>query len=300
MTLAPRAPTPFMEMEARDEQQILATIEGQVVTEFIYKVEGKIGLSLTGVNHMCFKMGHIKVDPNSARIEYDEREDEYTAFIVAVNSKYDLSAMGVSTQPRMMEIHAKDDQGRWVKNPDGSWKMTTQRDRFAKTKSMSKAQRNAKRQVIPEAVIKAYLDYFMKLKEGQDTEAPSFESLDLDQPPKKVNSEQVPPKEKPNAKVGPPPRREKRKPTAEKPKQEEKTPKGPPESVEDVTERIASSIAGYDELVKITEYEDYYRIGRRKTMDTEIENHLDFLISEMGGAFDNDSNSWRLPKRSES
>ncbi len=116
MTLATRINTPFMEMEARDEQQILATLEGKVLTEFVYKVEGKLGLSLVGVNHMCFKMGHIKVDPASARIEYDEREDEYTAYIVAVNEKYELSAMGVSTQPRMMEIHVKDDQGKWVKH----------------------------------------------------------------------------------------------------------------------------------------------------------------------------------------
>jgi len=196
MTLAPRDPTPFMEMEARDEQQILSAIEGQVVMDFVYKVEGKLGLSLVGVNHMCFKMGHIKVDPASARIEYDEKEDEYTAFIVAINEKYHLSAMGVSTQPRMMEVHVKEGKN-WVKNKDGSWKMTMKRDRFAKVKAMSKAQRNAKRQVIPEAVIKAYLDYFIQVKEGKDVDPPSFDGFDLDRPPKEVESEQVPPREKP-------------------------------------------------------------------------------------------------------
>lgn len=294
MTLAPRDQMPFMEMEARDEQQILAAIEGQVVTEFIYKVEGKIGLSLTGVNHMCFKMGHIKVDPSSARIEYDEREDEYTAYIVAINEKYELSAMGVSTQPRMMEIHFKDDQGRWVKNADGSWKMIVQRDRFAKTKSMSKAQRNAKRQVIPEAIIKAYLDYFMKLKEGKPAEAPSFEGLDLDQPPKEVKSEQVPVKEKPKARVGDPPRRAPLKPAAEKPKGE--TPHGLPESVEEVRERIADFIAGSETLLVVSDRGEYFRVGKRKTLDRELEDHADMIVVNMGGTWDEEANCWKIPK----
>jgi len=89
-------------------------------------------------------------------------------------------------------------------------------------------------------------------------------------------------------------------PMSEESKQEEESPKGLPESVEDVTERIASTLAGYSELVVISDRGDYYRIGRMKMLDTEIENHVDFLVSEMGGEFSNETNEWRIPKISES
>jgi len=117
--------------------------------------------------------------------------------------------------------------------------------------------------------------------------------------PKFVEAEQTevkPSEEKPRAKVGPPPRKEPFRSTAEKPKSE-KPPQGTPQSVEDVIERIAASLPGHNELVVVSDREDYYRIGRRRTLDREIETHLDFLVSEMGGEWDNENNEWRIPKR---
>ena len=145
----------FYEMDAKDEQQILAALEGQIVDELVYEVEGKKGLSYTGVNHISFKMGHIKVLPESMRIEYDQEEDEYTAYIIAVNEKYNLSAPGVAVQPRLEQIHVVDPAtGKYAKDEKGAWVWTQRKDRFAKVKAMSKATRNAKRAVIPEAMMK--------------------------------------------------------------------------------------------------------------------------------------------------
>ena len=188
----------FYELDAKDEQQILAALEGQIVEELVYEVEGKKGLSYTCVNHMSFKMGHIKVLPESMKIEYDKEEDEYTAYIIAVNSKYDLSAPGVAVQPRMEQIHVLDDAKRYLKDKEGNWVWTSRKDRFAKVKAMSKATRNAKRAVIPEAMARAYLQYFLDLKAGKTVKPPSFEETDLDsiakKGAKKVPSEVTQPK----------------------------------------------------------------------------------------------------------
>jgi len=83
---------------------------------------------------------------------------------------------------------------------------------------------------------------------------------------------------------------------APEPKEEKPPHGGTPRSVDDVTARIASFLPGWSELVKVTEYPDYYRVGRQKTLDKEIENHVDVIVSEMGGEWHNDSNSWRIPK----
>lgn len=116
--------------------------------------------------------------------------------------------------------------------------------------------------------------------------------------PKHVESQQKevkPIEKKPRAKVGPPPRKTQPKPAAEEPKKEE-SPQEPPRSVEDVTERIAAFLPGHSELIVVSDRGDYYRIGRRRTLDKEIEDHLDFVVSEMGGEWNNENNEWRIQK----
>jgi hypothetical protein len=85
-------------------------------------------------------------------------------------------------------------------------------------------------------------------------------------------------------------------PTEEAEPEEGETPKGSPRSIEDVKERLEFLIPEYNDLVKVTEYADYYRIGRIKILNKETENHLDFLVKEMGGEFNKDKNEWRIEK----
>ncbi|MFH2110588.1 MAG: hypothetical protein ABIJ47_04935 [Candidatus Bathyarchaeota archaeon] len=120
--------------------------------------------------------------------------------------------------------------------------------------------------------------------------------------PKFVESQQTeakPSEEKPRAKVGPPPRRTTPKPAAGEPKPEEEPPQGPPRSVEDVIERIAAFLPGHSELVVVSDRGEYYRVGRLKMLDKEIENHLDFLVTNMGGEWNNEYNEWRIEKEAE-
>ncbi len=85
----------------------------------------------------------------------------------------------------------------------------------------------------------------------------------------------------------------------ETPPQEKESPQGSPRSVKDVREKLEASLPGHKDLVTVSEYDDYYRIGRKVTLDTEIENHLDFLVTEMGGEFDKEKNAWVIPKEAE-
>ncbi|GAG77677.1 unnamed protein product, partial [marine sediment metagenome] len=61
-------------------------------------------------------------------------------------------------------------------------------------------------------------------------------------------------------------------------------------------ERIADFLPGHKEMVVVSEKDTYYRVGRKTQLDSEIEDHLDVLVSEMGGEFNNDKNEWRIPR----
>jgi hypothetical protein len=150
----------FIQMDAADEQQILKEMEGEIVKDLYYDVNGKKGLSYVGVNHMSFKIGGIKIIPESVKVEYDADTEEYVASVVACNEKYALTRAGMSVQPKMMDVYDKDSSGRRLDT------MHKEYDRFARIKALSKAQRNAIKAVMPEALIAAYLDYFIKLKQG--------------------------------------------------------------------------------------------------------------------------------------
>jgi hypothetical protein len=156
----------FIQMDAEDEQQILREMEGEIVKDLYYEVNGKRGLSYAGVNHMSFKIGGIKILPESVKIEYDEKTDEYVGYAVALNEKYNLTRAGVSVQPKMMEVYDRDERGQRIPDGKGGFKNHLEYDKFARVKALSKAQRNAVKAVIPETLIAAYLDYFYKLRQG--------------------------------------------------------------------------------------------------------------------------------------
>ena len=100
--------------------------------------------------------------------------------------------------------------------------------------------------------------------------------------------------EKSKAGVGDSPRRTPPQPPAEKPKEE--APKGLPDSIEEVRERIAYFFPGHSELVVVSDREDYYRVGRKRRLDREIVNHVNMVIVKMGGVWDREVNCWKIPK----
>ena len=131
-------PDEFQIMEAKDEDQILAELQGSFLKKFVYsfKVGGRpvTGISWAGIKEIAYRLKGIDTEIQ----KFEETETHYI-FIVKATNKDVGSRLGVSNQPKMSK--GKPDQ-------------------FALQKALSKAQRNAIRGVIPEATIEMYLTEF--------------------------------------------------------------------------------------------------------------------------------------------
>lgn len=131
----------FSIMEKRDEQQILAELQGNFLKKFVYQFkQGKqtvTGISWAGIKEIGFRLG-IKTE-----IEKDISDDnEYTFVMRATNPETKASLLGVGSCKRSQA--------------------------FAVQKALSKGQRNAIRAVIPEATIEMYLTEFTQKKDHID------------------------------------------------------------------------------------------------------------------------------------
>ena len=164
----------FMQMDVLDQQQIVAAATGDVIEELVYRVKGKTAISWAGINHISFFMGDIGVDDwvQWERITMFGDRVYWSATIRANNAKYGLSSLGTAEAPELADTHVVDDDGNWVKNPDGSWKMTLREDPHCRRKALSMAQRNGKRAVIPAVVLKKWLEYFLDLRKGKIVDPP--------------------------------------------------------------------------------------------------------------------------------
>jgi len=158
----------FFEMEARDEQQMIKEYEGQVLSEITYQVQGKTAISYDGIMFIVGKLGHIKILPESIRVEFIEKPVEmWVATVVALNEKYGIQLPGGGEQPYMMEVKGE-----------------MKPDLFSRRKALSKATRNALRAVIPEPMIIKFLE---DVKKGSEFNPPK----DLDGVRKEVEAKMV-------------------------------------------------------------------------------------------------------------
>jgi hypothetical protein len=156
------SPEVFREMEKRDEEQIIQEMRGQYIEEFVYqfKIGGRTvtGISWAGIKEVAYKFGGIQVE----LVELKETENAYTVIVKAFDEKNNASRLGVSMQPKKMKLQS----GEVVD------------DEFALQKAVSKAQRNAIRPLIPETMLKIYIEKFLE----ENRRAP--------EPPRRVESEQ--------------------------------------------------------------------------------------------------------------
>lgn len=163
----------FLLMDASDEQQIMMQLRGEIVDELYYDVNGKKGLSIGGVNLMSQYIGDIFIEPGSSRVTYDPDTEEYFAEVIAVNRAKRISSLGTATQEKYMTVYDRDERKQKIPDGEGGFKTHREYDKFARTKALSKAERNAKRKVIPEPLLVAYLDYFIQVKQGKKVPRPS-------------------------------------------------------------------------------------------------------------------------------
>lgn len=157
----------FIELDRRDQQQIVMAAMGDVVDELFYEVHGRKALSWEGINTAAYIMGDIEIDP---WVEWDRIEmfDKFywSATVRARNTRFGLSSLGMAETPELMDVYDRDERNNKIPDPErpSEFKTHLENDEFCRRKALSKAQRNAKRAVMPTAVLKKWLQYFIDLK----------------------------------------------------------------------------------------------------------------------------------------
>lgn len=144
-------------MDQRDEAQIVAALEGRYLDDFVYEVDSGgdkvIGLSWIGIQEASRAYGGIQ-----CRI-LEERETK-THVIVTVEAK-DMKTgsarVGRSRQAILRQL------------PSGKLQM----DPFTDVKAISKAQRNAIRQLLPQVLMKQWIDRYRSKDNEKPEKRPS-------------------------------------------------------------------------------------------------------------------------------
>ncbi|WP_309492761.1 hypothetical protein [Candidatus Hecatella orcuttiae] len=159
--MSEKTPTPspredvFAIMERKDEDQIIAELKGAYLDEFVYSFEHGdrrvVGLSWSGVKEIAWRLGSISVDD----LTVEDKGDFWLAKCSATDHVRGNRRWGAAVQPK---------------------KIGDKEDVFALPKAVSKAQRNAIRAVIPEAMIKTFIDRFLEeSRTKQPSPTPSAE-----------------------------------------------------------------------------------------------------------------------------
>ena len=162
-------------MEARDEEQILATAQGAIIKEMFYSftIGGKkvTGISWVGTKEIARLYGGIKMGIPVVT----DLGDQYACSVQATDVNNNVTLVGTSLQSKLMTKKG----GEQVP------------DKFAYTKVTSKAQRNAIRALIPETFLLEMQTQFSagakpkpkprpRRKQSSEVEPEPQEEVDLD------------------------------------------------------------------------------------------------------------------------
>ena len=128
-----------------DDQAIIELMTGQTIQDYVYsfKQGGRTveGLTLAGINEAANRRGGIQVED----VKYEERDHSWLAIAKATDTITGSSRYGAYEQAKMMGNRP---------------------DPFAFTKAIHKAQRNAVKQLLPVAVIREVLNFYLHRKVG--------------------------------------------------------------------------------------------------------------------------------------
>ncbi|MQY68660.1 MAG: hypothetical protein GH150_04685 [Hadesarchaea archaeon] len=150
MATGEEVPREVMEIQIRDEQQILEEMKGKVLDTYFYqfKLRGRIvtGLSYAGCRALAQRMGGLHISD----LKIKETEKSWVATCRIHDVRRNLILMGAAMQPKKMRLR------------DGS----EVEDFFSFTKAAGKCQRNAIRACLPEQVITTMYDEWKAKQHG--------------------------------------------------------------------------------------------------------------------------------------
>ena len=160
MTATSLSPEAYELLDRRDEEQILAEIKGNIITEMFYSfpLDGRTvtGVSWVGTKEIARQYGGIDVE----FIRVEETEDCFAAVVKARDTRRGTSLLGTASQAKVVQTRS----GERV-------------DRFAYTKAVSKAQRNAIRAIIPERFLIEMYEHFKRQDLDERRRTPSSGSV---------------------------------------------------------------------------------------------------------------------------
>ncbi|KKN74091.1 hypothetical protein LCGC14_0394310 [marine sediment metagenome] len=134
----------YLVMERRDEAQIVEALEGRYIEEFVYEFESggrKVtGLSWMGIQEASREYGGIVCPIEKMIMKLTKTHVAVT--IEAKDIKTGSVRIGHSKQQRRMSLRS----GKFLD------------DEFAEQKAISKAQRNAIRQLLPQTLLKQWIE----------------------------------------------------------------------------------------------------------------------------------------------
>ena len=136
----------FKLMEAADNLQIIAEINGEMAKAMVYRVKGKDKLSYFGAKFAAQKLGGIHVKDHPV-ITFNEPLDQFEATALAFNEESNITLPGFAEQPRLMKV--------WDNEEKTEFHLEL--DEFARRKAGAKAVRNALMSVMPADHIAAYM-----------------------------------------------------------------------------------------------------------------------------------------------
>jgi len=167
----------YIEMERRDEDQILNELQGNILKEMFYETrDKKTVVSWIGIKEIARTYGGIDVN----LVEKTDLGEHWFVVVKATDKKNSYSMLGASTQAKMMDVYDSNEKG--VKL-DTTHKES---DPFVLQKAFSKAQRNAIRALIPETYFAQMIDTWRKT--GKQPAKPIPQVTVKKEPPKKVES----------------------------------------------------------------------------------------------------------------
>ncbi len=139
------------EIDRRDDEQIIAHMSGELVTEYVYSfTDGggrkQEGLSWAGVRELAQLRGNIVLD----KPDVEDHDDFIRVMVRATDMERNVSVWGGTHQPKYITRRDK------TRTPDD----------FAYEKAISKAQRNAIKNLMPVTVVRSVINQLQGRSNG--------------------------------------------------------------------------------------------------------------------------------------
>lgn len=158
----------FSIVEKRDEAQIIAEMQGQVIEEYFYMSKGKPIMSYVGVKEISRNYGNNDAD----LVDMKETETAWIVVCKATDLERNITRLGVSTQLKLEKIYKYEGTGdsrKRVKDNSGAYIFTWELDEFCIQKAFSKSQRNALKAILPVTIITKAIEAWKNQKKGAST-----------------------------------------------------------------------------------------------------------------------------------